>query len=54
MNIHTLTQGTITIGDYFSKLRDLWDEFDALMPSPRCPCPKSKKYDAYFEYHRLL
>ncbi|KAH0636257.1 hypothetical protein KY285_036001 [Solanum tuberosum] len=29
--IHTLTQGTMKIADYLSKLRDLWDEYDALM-----------------------
>ncbi|XP_070036613.1 uncharacterized protein [Nicotiana tomentosiformis] len=52
--IHTLTQGTMTVADYFSKLRDLWDEFDALMPCPGCSCPDSKKYAAHFEYHRLL
>ncbi|XP_070012657.1 uncharacterized protein [Nicotiana sylvestris] len=52
--IHTLTQGTMNIADYFSKLRDLWDEFDALMPCPGCPCSESKKYAEHFEYHRLL
>ncbi|XP_075086144.1 uncharacterized protein LOC142168875 [Nicotiana tabacum] len=52
--IHTFTQGTMTVSDYFSKLRYLWDEFDALMPCPGCPCPESKKYAAQFEYHRLL
>ncbi|XP_070039073.1 uncharacterized protein [Nicotiana tomentosiformis] len=52
--IHTLTQGTMSVVDYFSKLRDLWDEFDTLMPCPGCPCPESKKYAQRFEYHRLL
>ncbi|XP_070021060.1 uncharacterized protein [Nicotiana sylvestris] len=52
--IHTLTQGTMTISDYFLKLRDLWDKFDALMPNPVCPCPKSKKFAQHFEQHRLL
>ncbi|XP_070054974.1 uncharacterized protein [Nicotiana tomentosiformis] len=37
--IHTLTQGTMIVTDYFTKLKDLWDEFDALMPCPGCPCP---------------
>ncbi|KAH0692344.1 hypothetical protein KY285_019441 [Solanum tuberosum] len=32
--IHTLAQGTVTIADYFSKLRDLLDEFDVIMPCP--------------------
>lgn len=42
--VHTLTQGTMTIHDYFSKMKDLWDKFDALMPYPGCSCPESKKY----------
>ncbi|XP_016457908.1 uncharacterized protein LOC107781684 [Nicotiana tabacum] len=52
--IHTLTQGTMSVVDYFSKWRDLWDEFDASMLCPGCPYPESKKYAQHFEYHRLL
>ncbi|XP_075091953.1 uncharacterized protein LOC142172084 [Nicotiana tabacum] len=44
----------MTIADYFSKLKYLWDEFDALMPCPGCPCPESKKYSQHFEAHRLM
>ncbi|OIT06173.1 hypothetical protein A4A49_61608, partial [Nicotiana attenuata] len=47
--VHTLAQETMTITDYFSRLRELWDEFDALMP-----CPESKQYAQHFEYQRLL
>ncbi|XP_075085109.1 uncharacterized protein LOC142168338 [Nicotiana tabacum] len=50
--VHTPTEGTMT--DYFLKLRELWDEFDALMPCPGCPCPESKQYAQHFEYQRLL
>uniref|UniRef100_A0A1U7WJT3 Uncharacterized protein LOC104229298 n=1 Tax=Nicotiana sylvestris TaxID=4096 RepID=A0A1U7WJT3_NICSY len=52
--MHNLTQGIMTVADYFSKLRDLWDEFDALMPCPGCPCPKPKQYAQHFEAERLL
>ncbi|XP_070049499.1 uncharacterized protein [Nicotiana tomentosiformis] len=52
--MHNLTQGTMTIADYFSKLRDLCDEFDALMPCPSCLCPDSKQYAQHFEAQRLL
>ncbi|KAH0650142.1 hypothetical protein KY284_030054 [Solanum tuberosum] len=48
--IHTLTQGTVTIADYFSKLRDLWDEFDVIMPCPVCACPESQRYLQHFKY----
>ncbi|OIS96079.1 hypothetical protein A4A49_58596, partial [Nicotiana attenuata] len=44
----------MTVADYFSKLRDLWDEFDVLMPYPGCPCPESKLYAQHFEAQRLL
>ncbi|XP_075112110.1 uncharacterized protein LOC142182086 [Nicotiana tabacum] len=52
--IHTLTQDTMTVTDYFTKLKDLLDEFDALLPCPGCPCPESKKYAQHFESNRLL
>ena len=39
---------------YFSKLRELWAEFDALMPCPGCNCAESRKYVEHFEYQRLL
>jgi len=42
MEIHTLTQGTMNVADYFSNLRDIWDEFDALMPCPGCPLSRPK------------
>lgn len=35
--IHTLMQGTLSVTDYFTRLRDLWDKFDAMMPCPGCP-----------------
>ncbi|XP_070014528.1 uncharacterized protein [Nicotiana sylvestris] len=39
---------------YFSKLKKLWKEFDALMPCSGCDCEESKKYVQYFQYQRLL
>ncbi|XP_070009654.1 uncharacterized protein [Nicotiana sylvestris] len=52
--IHSLTQGTMTVTDYFSKLRDIWDEFDTIMTCPSCPYPESKRYLEHFEYQRLI
>ncbi|XP_070009502.1 uncharacterized protein [Nicotiana sylvestris] len=52
--MHNLTQGTMIIADYFSKLRDLWNVFDALMPCPGCLCLESKQYSQHFEAQRLL
>ncbi|KAH0677684.1 hypothetical protein KY285_025485 [Solanum tuberosum] len=39
-------KGTMSVADYHSRLRDLWDEYDALMPCPSCPCPESKKFES--------
>ncbi|KAL3360031.1 hypothetical protein AABB24_016506 [Solanum stoloniferum] len=52
--IHTLVQGTMSVADYHSRLRDLWDEYDALMPCPSCPCLESKKFGENCDYQRLL
>lgn len=52
--IHTLVQGTMSIVDYHSKLRDIWDEYDSLMPCPSCPCLESKNFGEHCDYQRLL
>ncbi|XP_019250920.1 PREDICTED: uncharacterized protein LOC109229825 [Nicotiana attenuata] len=52
--IATLAQGLSSVSAYFSKLKELWAEFDALMPCPGCGCEESKKYVEHFEYQRLL
>lgn len=46
--IVTLTQGTTSVSNYFSRLRELWDEFEILMPPPSCACPESKQYAEHF------
>lgn len=45
--IAALTQGTSFISIYFSKLKDLWDQFEALVPPPSCDCVKPKDYMVY-------
>lgn len=34
----TLMQGTVSVSAYYIKLRNLWDEFEALVPPPTCKC----------------
>ncbi|XP_049406059.1 uncharacterized protein LOC125869645 [Solanum stenotomum] len=51
--INHLTQGTSSISSYFSKMKELWEEFDAFMPCPSCECAESKKYVEHFEYQHL-
>ncbi|XP_070035401.1 uncharacterized protein [Nicotiana tomentosiformis] len=52
--IATLTQGISSVSTYFSKLKELWAEFDALMPCLGCGCEESKKYVEHVEYQRFL
>ncbi|XP_070013623.1 uncharacterized protein [Nicotiana sylvestris] len=52
--ISALTQGISFVPTYFSTLKELWAEFDALMLCLRCGCEESKKYVEQFQYQRLL
>ncbi|XP_015167773.1 uncharacterized protein [Solanum tuberosum] len=52
--IATLTQGNQSVSDYYSQMRNLWDEFDALMPCPGCNCPESRNCAQHYGYQRLL
>lgn len=52
--IFTLTQGTNSVLVFYSKLKNLWDEYDSMMPPPSCSCEKSKEYLAQLQYQRLL
>lgn len=50
----TINQGTMSVSAYFSKLRLLWDEFDALIPPPSCNCGNSKTYIDHLTHLRLF
>lgn len=52
--IATLSHGISSASSYFAKLKQLWTEFDALIPCPGCGYEESKKYVEYFEYQRML
>ncbi|KAH0676023.1 hypothetical protein KY285_023824 [Solanum tuberosum] len=52
--IATLTQGVSPVVVYFSKLKDLWDEFDSIVSPPCCDCPTSKDYADGLIRQRLL
>ncbi|XP_075085030.1 uncharacterized protein LOC142168270 [Nicotiana tabacum] len=51
--IFTLTQGTSTVSAYYSKLKDLWDEYDSIMSPPTC-YDKSKKFVDHQQSHSLV
>lgn len=38
--IATLTQGTSYVSVYHSRLKDLWDEYETLVPYLGCDCVK--------------
>lgn len=56
-NLHreivTQTQGTSSISAYCSKLKDMWDKFEALVPLLGCNCVISKDYVVYLHKHKL-
>ncbi|XP_006339074.1 uncharacterized protein [Solanum tuberosum] len=52
--ITTLMQGTSSVSAYFLKLKELWSEYDVLVPSPSCGCEKSKDYIEHLSQQRLL
>ncbi|XP_049366640.1 uncharacterized protein LOC125831505 [Solanum verrucosum] len=43
-----------TVSTYFTKLKNLWDEYDSILPPPSCDCHKAKKYVKHMQYQRLL
>jgi len=42
--IGMLTQGTDSVTVYYSKMRDLWDELDVMVPNPSCDCVESRPH----------
>lgn len=49
----TLVQGTYSVSGLFSRLRELWDELEYLVPHPLYACPKSKDYTTHFQIQKL-
>ncbi|XP_075095417.1 uncharacterized protein LOC142173693 [Nicotiana tabacum] len=48
------SQGTNSVSVYFTILKDLWAEYDAMVPPPGCDCAKSKESIEHFHQQRLL
>lgn len=57
-NVHkeiaTLTQGTATVSVYYSKLKNLWEEFEALVLTPCCNCEKSREFVSHLQKLKLF
>lgn len=43
-DISSLQQGNMSVSVYYTRLKNLWDEFEALVPSPSCNCDRSKGF----------
>lgn len=52
--IATIAQGIDTVSVYFTKLKELWAEYDAMVIFPSCECPKSKDYVEHLQQQRLI
>ncbi|XP_019256865.1 PREDICTED: uncharacterized protein LOC109235265 [Nicotiana attenuata] len=53
IKIATLSQVTASMSVYFSKLKDLWEEFEALVPAPGCHFPKSRDFVVHLQKLKL-
>lgn len=52
--IIALKQGLAPVSVYYSKLKDLWDEYDVMTTTPSCPCPESRIFVEHIEQQRLV
>ncbi|XP_075074380.1 uncharacterized protein LOC142161985 [Nicotiana tabacum] len=53
-SILRLSQGADYVAVYFTKLKELWAEYDILVPYPDCGCPKSKEHMTHLQQQRLM
>nr|XP_009803087.1 PREDICTED: uncharacterized protein LOC104248518 [Nicotiana sylvestris] len=51
--IAILTQGISYVSVHYTKLRELWDEYETLTPPPTCGCAESRKYVEHYQIQKL-
>ncbi|XP_016462681.1 uncharacterized protein LOC107785817 [Nicotiana tabacum] len=51
--IATLYQGTNSVSVYFTKLKELWDEYESMTP-PSCDCRRSKDFNKHLHRQKLM
>ncbi|KAH0706055.1 hypothetical protein KY285_010587 [Solanum tuberosum] len=54
IEIATLRQGGNTVTTYYSRMKDLWDVVDVLVPLLACDCSESAPYVEHLKSQRLL
>lgn len=52
--IATLTKGTSSVSVYFSRLKNLREEFEALLPAPGCDSGKPKSFVLHLQNLKLF
>lgn len=52
--IHTVDQGIQSISIYFSRLNDLWSEFESMVPFPGCDCARSRTFSAFVHQQKFM
>ncbi|XP_075087641.1 uncharacterized protein LOC142169647 [Nicotiana tabacum] len=52
--ISSLTQGISSVSVYFSRLNDLWDEFESIIPFPGCDCEKSRQFVVFLHQQKFM
>lgn len=51
--IATISQGAIHVSMYFTRLKDLWNELESLVPITDCECVQSKEFVYYLQRQKL-
>lgn len=49
-----IDQGIQSISVYFSKLNDLWTEFESSVPFPGCDCTRSRSFTAFMHQQKFM
>ncbi|XP_019260972.1 PREDICTED: uncharacterized protein LOC109238930 [Nicotiana attenuata] len=52
--ISSLTQGISNVSIYYSKLNDLWAEFESIIPYPSCDCARSRLFVEFLRQQKLM
>lgn len=52
--ISIVTQGDLTVAQYYTKLKKYWDELACLTPIPECTCGAAKSLADTFDSSRLI
>ncbi|XP_070047259.1 uncharacterized protein [Nicotiana tomentosiformis] len=48
------SRSTDSVTSYYTKMKDLWDKIDLLVPSPGCDCEETRPFIEQFKYLCLL